>query len=84
MKARRLIAYALALLMITGLLGACAKSGESVKVTIIDGSMSIVTSGTDEMTVEDLLKKAGVTLGANDEVTPAPSTVWKSAGADSA
>ena len=82
MKARRLIAYALALLMITGLLGACAKSGESVKVTIIDGSMSIVTSGTDEMTVEDLLKKAGITLGANDEVTPAPSTVWKSAGAD--
>ena len=82
MKAKRLIAFMTALLMIVGLLSACAKSGNTVNVTIIDGNMSIVTNGAEDATVETLLKEAGITVGGSDEVTPALSAVWKTSGAD--
>ena len=82
MKAKRLIAYLTALLMMVGLFSACAKNANTVKVTIIDGNMSIVTNGAEDATVDTLIKEAGITLGANDTVTPDLSAVWKTSGAD--
>ena len=55
MKAKRLVACMMALLMIAGVFSACAKKAETVKVTIIDGNMSIVTNGAEDATVDALL-----------------------------
>ena len=65
-----IIAATLAILLLTS----CSNSPKVVKVSVLDGGQPIDVEGTDDMTVGELLGKAGITLGERDTVIPDKNT----------
>lgn len=83
MITKRLISLVpvLALILTSLTFSACGKPGEPVKVTIFDSGKSETAEGTDDMTISELLKSAGVTVCDRDTVEPRRDARWVDAGA---
>lgn len=59
----------------------CSFFGKDVKITVNDNGNAVSVDGKDNMTVDEILKKAGITLSARDTVEPELSKRWSDAGA---
>lgn len=79
MKKVRIMTLAAAAVLIALLFTACG--GAEVSVKINDNGTETTVTGTDNMTVKQLLEKAEIKLGDKDEVTPKADAVWKEANA---
>lgn len=77
--APRILAAVLAVLTLVSL--AACKGGEPVQVTVKEYGKSLIAEGTDQMTVKELVERAGIELDERDYTNPDRDLVWKDAGA---
>lgn len=70
------------ILLMTMAFSACSdkKSDNSVSVAILDRGQTISVEGTSDMTVDELLQKANITVSDSDTVIPQRSGKWSEVG----
>ena len=81
MRNKRKIAGVIILIVVLISATSCSFFGKDVTITVNDNGNAVSVDGKDNMTVDEILKKAGITLSARDTVEPELSKRWSDAGA---